>query len=663
MGDRMDETLNRSADFLTINHIDGRVEKLPIPPSGSTLIRVGRETDNDVVLNDPRTSRHHAHVRRGEKGLELKDVGSANGTFVGGHRIEVNVWQPLPAGAVAYVGDTALIFEPGTTSADTVATTPVTVQPPPAPVPPSRTPSFLPWTAIAGGLMVLLIIIIGAILWTSREKLPEPTTGATGPPPALGVQTPGVQPTPGAPPSTEITPTQIPSIPYPVITVEEMRVEPIILGALPDPSKALIIVRVRIENQGTGDFTVSPDQFQLVDTSGDVLNEAGGAYSEAGLRKLGLADRYQNLRLRPGGSVPESLLFTGEARPYQLFLRYQFPDQEPITLDLGAIDAEQEVALALGTQPAGETPAALAQATATMTTAPTASPTRPPALPVPKTVSVSSLVGTIAYPVFNGTTYDLYFGKPDGSGTQFFLDSASQPQFSSDGERIAFHSWQQEKRGLVTRDVGGGNEHIVAANLEDQLPTWSLDGGSVIFLSRRSGQRASELFRVSSVGGEVQLVGHGEYPTWGQDNRLVFKGWESTGIGLRLSQPDLTEMEELTADDTDTAPAISPDGKQVAFMSRRDGNWNIYIVTNDGTGLKQLTDDNAEDGLPTWSPDGKVIAFVSNRGGPWAVWAVNPGGSGKRQLFTMEGSPDGFVAGEDLDKSRGWAEERISWTR
>jgi serine/threonine-protein kinase len=122
-------------------------------------------------------------------------------------------------------------------------------------------------------------------------------------------------------------------------------------------------------------------------------------------------------------------------------------------------------------------------------------------------------------------------------------------------------------------------------------------------------------------------------------------------------------MEELTSDDSDTAPAFSPNGQQIAFMSRRDGNWNIYVVNSDGTGLRQLTEDPAQDGLPAWSPDGRAIAFVSNRGGPWAVWAVAPGGGGQRQLFTMEGSPDGFVAGEDIDKSRGWAEERISWTR
>ena len=391
--------------------------------------------------------------------------------------------------------------------------------------------------------------------------------------------------------------------------------------------------------------------------------EEGVNYSQDGLRKLGLADRYKDLRLGPGSSVPESLLFAGEAIPYEFFLRYQPPGLEPITLDLGEIDAERAVAIALGTPLAEETLVAVAQASATSTVGPTPTPTRPPDLPAPRTVSASSLVGTIAYPVFNGTTYDLYLGNPDGSGTSFYLSSASQPQFSPDGGRIAYHSWLTEKRALITQDVTGGNEHIVAGNLEDQLPTWSPDGGSIIFLSRRSGERWSELFRVASGGGEAQKIGFGEYPTWALDSRLAFKGWgEAQDLGLHLSPPDLSDPVKLTDNDTDTAPSVSPDGEQIAFMSRRDGNWNIYIMNSDGTGLRQLTDDPSEDGLPTWSPDGRVIAFMSNRGGPWAIWSVPSGGGGKRQLFTVEGSPDGFVAGEDLDKSRGWAEERISWT-
>jgi TolB protein len=654
----MDETLNRSADYLVVNHHDGREEKISVPSSETTPIRVGRETDNDVVLSDPRASRYHAQVRRGEAGLEIMDVGSANGTFVGGQRIEPNVWQPLPVGTIAYLGDTALNFEPGIASAATVAVAPVAASPPspPSTAPPSRRPSISAWAGIAGGLAVLLLIIVGAALWLGRQTPGAPTSAISPTGSGLVLQTPGAPP--GGAGSTEM-----PLIPYPVVNVEEVRAEPIILGALPDPTKAFIIVRVRVENQGTSDFIVSPDQFQLLDSSGTVLNEMGGTYSENGLRKLGLADRYQDLRLGPGGSVPESLLFAGEARPYQFYLRYQAPGLEPIMLDLGTMDAGREVALALGTPVADETPVAMAQAATAQTIAPTPTATRPAALPAPQTVPASSLVGTIAYPVFNGTTYDLYFGNPDGSGTRFFLNSASQPQFSPDGSRIAYHSWQTDKRGLITLDVSGGNEHIVAGNLEDQLPTWSPDGATIIFLSRRSGQRASELFSVPSVGGEAQFIGHGEYPTWGPDSRLAFKGWEETGIGLRLSQANLTDIQDLTADDTDTSPTISPNGKQIAFMSKRDGNWNIYVVNNDGTGLKPLTDDPADDGLPTWSPDGNVIAFVSNRGGPWAVWAMTSGGGGKRQLFTMEGSPDGFVAGEDLDKSRGWAEERISWTR
>jgi Tol biopolymer transport system component len=143
---------------------------------------------------------------------------------------------------------------------------------------------------------------------------------------------------------------------------------------------------------------------------------------------------------------------------------------------------------------------------------------------------------------------------------------------------------------------------------------------------------------------------------------MVFKGWGTTAYGLRMATTSFANVQTITNVDEDTSPALSPDGQQVAFMSRREGNWEVYIINVDGSGLRRLTDDPADDGLPTWSPDGRAIAFVSNRGGPWAIWAMLPNGSGQRQLFTMEGSPDGFV-GTDTFASRGWAEERISWTR
>jgi TolB protein len=88
-------------------------------------------------------------------------------------------------------------------------------------------------------------------------------------------------------------------------------------------------------------------------------------------------------------------------------------------------------------------------------------------------------------------------------------------------------------------------------------------------------------------------------------------------------------------------------------MSSRDGNWEVYTVNMDGSGLNRLTNNAAHDGLPTWSPDGRSIAFVSNRDGAWAIWVMNGNGSNQRKLFNLDGS---YGTG-----NYAWTNERISW--
>jgi serine/threonine protein kinase len=304
-----------------------------------------------------------------------------------------------------------------------------------------------------------------------------------------------------------------------------------------------------------------------------------------------------------------------------------------------------------------------ATSTPTVTTTPSVTPA-PPSQPVAQnSIPADTLTGRIAYPVFNGTGYDLYVGQADGSNTTLFQTEASQPAFSPDGNRIAYHSWRIDQRGLITVDAAGGNPTLVTNYIEDQLPTWNPDGSQIILLTRRSGSRKSELLQVESdteIGSGI-LLGEGEYPTLGLNGELVFKAWGATGVGLRLAGANLSDAQTVTDNDQDTAPALSPDGQQLVFMSRRAGNWDIYIVDRDGNNLQRLTDSPAEDGLPTWSPDGRVIAFLSNREGQWAMWAMTPTGADQQLLFEIEGSPDGFV-GDDTYASRGWAEERISWT-
>jgi Tol biopolymer transport system component len=152
----------------------------------------------------------------------------------------------------------------------------------------------------------------------------------------------------------------------------------------------------------------------------------------------------------------------------------------------------------------------------------------------------------------------------------------------------------------------------------------------------------------------------GEYPTWGATDQIVFRAKGRTGMGLRLTSPSFNQSVLLTNLDEDTAPALEPAGQKVAFMSRRDGNWEIYAVNTDGSGLQRLTDEPADDGLPAWSPDGRYLAFVSRRSGEWAIWVMQGDGRNLKKLVTMAGSPDGQVL-FNQDTSTGWTEERLSW--
>ena len=65
----------------------------------------------------------------------------------------------------------------------------------------------------------------------------------------------------------------------------------------------------------------------------------------------------------------------------------------------------------------------------------------------------------------------------------------------------------------------------------------------------------------------------------------------------------------------DTLPVWSPDGKQIAFSSKRDGSWQVYVMNADGTNVRRLTTGSANNDYPAWSPDGNYIAFSSTREG------------------------------------------------
>ena len=122
----------------------------------------------------------------------------------------------------------------------------------------------------------------------------------------------------------------------------------------------------------------------------------------------------------------------------------------------------------------------------------------------------------------------------------------------------------------------------------------------------------------------------------------------------------------------DYAPSWSPDGTRIAFMSDRDGHvpkgdvlptFEIYLMDADGGNQQNLTNDPNSDLSPSWSPDGKRIAFVSYRDGK--VHAIH--GWPTSEIYVMDadgGNPQNLTNNSDDDFHPAWSPDgkRIAFT-
>lgn len=91
----------------------------------------------------------------------------------------------------------------------------------------------------------------------------------------------------------------------------------------------------------------------------------------------------------------------------------------------------------------------------------------------------------------------------------------------------------------------------------------------------------------------------------------------------------------------DYSPIWSPDGKRLLFVSNRDGDDELYVMDASGKNVRQLTRNRRQDVTPQWSPDGETIAFASDRGRPGEpeIWIMRADGGGARRLLATVNHP------------------------
>ncbi len=102
------------------------------------------------------------------------------------------------------------------------------------------------------------------------------------------------------------------------------------------------------------------------------------------------------------------------------------------------------------------------------------------------------------------------------------------------------------------------------------------------------------------------------------------------------ASPTATATIEPSSTPEPSPTPVPPIPCSIVFESNRDGNQEIYRMNPDGSGQTNLSNDGAEDINPVWSPDGSQVAFVSKREtseeGVQNIFVVNADGSNLRQL-------------------------------
>ncbi|MEX1018565.1 MAG: protein kinase [Litorilinea sp.] len=259
--------------------------------------------------------------------------------------------------------------------------------------------------------------------------------------------------------------------------------------------------------------------------------------------------------------------------------------------------------------------------------------------------------GRLLYSSQEGDTYRIYAMSVATPGTSALLvDGAAQPRLGINGRMIAFHSWQNDTRGLSGLDLSTGQNPAsrsvqfgnFAEDSRDSPPSWSPNGDALAFSSTRFNDGRHRIYITSAADDqEARELRLGKDPAWHPWlDLLVFNGVDDAGQnpGLWLIRSDGTELRQLTDNGNDLRPVWTPDGSAIVFMSSgRHGNTELYRFDLQTGAITRLTYNDAQDGLPAVSPDGRYVAFASDRAGFWEFWYVPLAGGDLLWLGTMNG--------------------------
>jgi hypothetical protein len=193
---------------------------------------------------------------------------------------------------------------------------------------------------------------------------------------------------------------------------------------------------------------------------------------------------------------------------------------------------------------------------------------------------------------------------------------------SPDGNLVAFDSDREGERGVYLADAAGRNLRRVSGDGFAALPSWAPDGQTIAYVrAEPDNPNVWNLWALNLDSGQSRRLtanasGRPQGASWFPDSRRV-----AYALGNRIMVLDLTtgtpaEYPSPQVTRKPGAPAVSPDGRLMIFPLAGDGAWLTDL--SDGSSRKVLSDPTVGDF--TWSPDGTRVAYYSRRDREWGVW-------------------------------------------
>ena len=198
---------------------------------------------------------------------------------------------------------------------------------------------------------------------------------------------------------------------------------------------------------------------------------------------------------------------------------------------------------------------------------------------------------------------------------------------------------------IFTMAIDGSNlERLTDNNYLDVYPSWSPDGSRIAFLSKREidldiyvidadGSNTEKLYDSGTNDADIHWIG--DKICFTRNSQI----WIVNDDGLdpfQITNPsNAGQWGNANLPFGDYDPRLSPDGSRIVFERLTDdvsphGNYDLYVINNDGSGETAITDNGYTQGLASWSHSGNKIVYIVSAiadEGKYDIYMMNADGT------------------------------------